>query len=387
MIRLSQYLPDSPSEPEVTPFETVSEVGQLADLLGEDSSRAEQVLRLLDGLEDFAEQPTVETAEPLLLPELGTEGFSEVVDQIWETIKRWLAAIARILPSEEETTSVMAGSVLLLANNLKVESRARIANSKRTGSLEIGKQVGALSVHYRPPRDIGQVISNLRVLEKQLSSYYHYVQQVLTGGIPRVIARINALDPLTLSPERLAELTHELERLSPLYLESALGLQKQPSGHRVGPHLIGNYKLVLAPYTAGEQNLRRLGNLGLRIQHSELTPRKLPESFAIPRFPLVTSDQCLDQVVRTAQVLADAFDYNNRKQRVKTIDDLTRAIDGFASKAKRIPNGNPTQKEQAEQVIRLSRTLVDWMTNPYRGLATQALRSLRAALNVCRANA
>lgn len=357
---------------------------RLAELLDQPETDARRILRLLDGVETFAEPPTFPEVTHGL-PEIALEGFSDSLGDLWDRIKRWLHKLRQWIMDDGRLVHEALRAVKFQAENLKVDGRARLAN--HTGRIELRSHIASLSVFYNPPRDVGAIISNLRVLESALTTYLEYVNRQLLSGVNRIGPRITQIDPTVMAPSELEELTQTLHQFAPEQLITPLRLSplRGQATQLAGPHLLGNHRLVLTR-GANERSLEGINRQQLRLRYSELRPRPVPPSIQLPRFNRVQHDQCMNQVITMTDLLMLHTQTSMRRQRERMLDSVSAYVDAFTAKTAGVDATRLQRKEQIRLVVQVARTVSDWANNPYHGMISNALRSMRGTLVVCRAN-
>ncbi len=386
---VSDYYDDVRDEPAVIekPEETsdvLDDPARLAELLDQPDEDARRVLRLLDGMEAFPEPPPFPEVEPLL-PDPALEGFSDMLSDLWDRIKRWLRKLRQWILDDGRLVHEALRAVKFQAENLKVDGRARITS--RSGQLEMRSHIAALSVFYKPPRDVGAVISSLRHLESVLATYLDYVDRHLLSGVNRIGPRVNQINPTTMIPSDLADLTQSLRQFSPEQLITPLRLAplRGQATQLAGAHLLGNHRLVLI--RGGDENtLEGITRQQLRLRFSELRPRPVPSVIQLPRFNRVQHDQSMNQVIALADLLMLHTQSSMRRQRERMLDSLSAYVEAFTIKTEGVDSSRLQRKEQIRLVVQTARTVSDWANNPYHGMISNALRSMRGTLVLCRAN-
>lgn len=373
---------DEPYEPDDT--EAVGDIdpARLGELLDRPEEEARKVLRLIDGIEDYAPFPAFPEVEPLLdIPSL--EGFRDIVDDIWTAIKRWLTKVKQWLTDDGRWVHASLKTLKFQAENLNISGRTQLSRP-RQGLFTIGSHITALSVFYKPSSDIGMLITHLRHLEGVVAKYLTYADSHLMTGMGRITGRIYQLDPVALDTR---ELVGEMEAYSPRALIHPLQMTplKRDATALTSAHFLGNHRLVLNT-PKDISTLAQANGINLRVRYSELKPRPMPKSIQLGYFGRLQHDQCTKQIIQMARSLEKHTQSTNRRRREATIDELTRMVDRFAEDVKRNDTDLQGQKEQIRQVIHTAKTIADWLHNPYHGMISNAIRSMRGALVVCRAN-
>lgn len=383
MGRIKEFYHDVITEAPEKDEAPLTEPEQLALLLDDQQEDVDAALMLLDGTESFAEAAPGE--QDYLLPQLSVEGFDEILRKFWEHVRRFARGVVDTLTNDNRASLTACRVLGFQAENLRIESRQALAKPRSTGQkLLIRSHITALSVFYRPPAKVGDITAHLKNLEKVLVDYYEYVDRVLTPGMIRLSGLIRRIDPLAESfIEDTQRIKSELEKLSPAV---ALGRQFEGrSTNLMGPHLMGNVRLA-AQGLPSNPTLNEINQSRVYLRHSELTPRRMPEQIALPKFNLLASDQCLDQVIRMTKVIRASLESGTAAKRGRALKELTGTVDRFVSRAGELEDGRRQEKEEAQAIANAVRAAGQWLQNPYHGLTTNALRAMRGALLVCRRN-
>jgi hypothetical protein len=386
MGRLKEFFHEEIDTTEADGDEPQTEPEQLAELLDGDHEAADSVLRLLDGTEDYTDSTEASVGTDYLLPRIGVEGFDDVLKNVWEAIQRFVRSVINGLTNENKLALASCRVLRFQVENLKMESRSALLKpQQKDGKVIMQSHITALSVFYRPPGKIGDVVAGLKNLERILGEYYDYIDRTLTPGLARLATLVRGIDPLAESfVSDTRRIQSELERLSPSVVLKHHFEGRNPKD-RVGPHLMGNVRLK-AVGVPPRPSLNEVVQSRLFLHHSELTPRKMPDRIALPRFNLLGSDQCLDQVLKLAKLLQSSLDGNATAKRERAINDLMHATSRFVERAAELEDGRRQEKEEAQAIANAVRATTGWINNPYNGLTTNALRSMRGALLVCRRN-
>jgi len=386
---ISDYYDDVRDEPAVIePREDSSDPlidpARLAELLDRPEEDTRRVLRLLDGMEAFPEPPPFPEIEQHL-PDVALEGFSDSLSDLWTRIKRWLRKLRQWIINDGALVHEALRTVKFQAENLKVEARARLVS--RPGQLEIRSHIASLSTFYRTPRDVSSVIAGLRHLESVLTAYLEYVNRHLLAGVNRIGPRINQINPTIMAPSELDELVSTLRQFAPQQLITPLRLTplNGQSGQYASAHLLGNNRLVLSQGN-NDQSLEGLNRQHLRLRFSEVRPRPVPPAIQLSRFNRIQHDQCMNQVITMADQLMLHTQSSMRRQRERMLDSLSAYVDAFTVKTEGVDTSRLQRKEQIRMVVQVARTVSDWANNPYHGMISNALRSMRGTLVLCRAN-
>lgn len=390
MADLGQYFDDPREDPSPvlgTDEEDDDVLGPegVAEKLQGDPELVNRVLRMLDGFEDFPTMPRFEEPEAML-DGLGTETFQDTLSRVWEAIKRWLRALRKYIADETRWVALGARTTRFQAENVKINARGNRSRSK--GPLTLRSHITALSVFYNPPKDIGSMIAGLRRFDNVLDGQYGYISRLLVPRAERLGTRIQRINVASFSPTDIEDIEAEARRLSPFGQVTPLGLNALNGNptELAGYHLMGNQRLMLSLPVQYPTTLPELNRIRLRLRHSEISPRPMPESVEIPRFTMIASDQALDQVIMICKKIEEHAGKANRIQRNRLVDSLEKQ---GADLARRIENSFEDlhgRKEQLRQLLYLMQSLADWTMNPDHGLTASALRSSRGVLMVCRAN-
>jgi len=358
---------------------------RLADLLGQPTDTARHVLRLMDGVETF-QPPMFDDVDPeLMLP--GFEGFKDTLHDMWERIKQWLSAVRRWIMDDSRQATMALDALSIQRENLQVETRAKLS-SQQGGQFKIKGRITSLSVFYAPPRDVGQLISNLRMMSRFMSDYLNLVDRQVLGNVGRVAVRVGQLDPARLFAPDLEDLAVELSRIAPENAITTLNLRpvKGSSRRYSSLHLMGNLRLIYHP--GGESHgISRLLSQTLRLMHSDINPRPMPNEITFSRFGRIQSDQLLQWVETSIDQLRYHTQPAMRKRRLRSLEELESAVERFIQKTDHLTDTDTQgQRELIRQVVQTGRSVNDWLNNPYHGMIANHIRSLRAALMVCRMN-
>lgn len=382
MSTLNRYFPSVPG----------TEVDIAQQLMGEfklSLEEANKVIQLTEGLECYTTIPKWE--EPLgyldsELPIVSQEGFVDFLKEVWESLKRWFSKVLEWFKQFTNQVKIETTAIRLKANNIRIYARNEITKTiTKKDPLIMNTHVASLSVLYNQPRDMVGLINWLGMLHKTLSGYYEYTDKTALKGVKGLVNTFQSIDPVTLSNEELErKIIEPVNRFTPSELIKHLGNTKQQSPTVIfGPQMLGNVRFRFDLPPESHAHLRKLNEYKVSMTTAELTPRAMPPQLVIPRFTLQNNDQALDRVIELCDLLDESTKVNEERDRV--INNLTKAIERLVDKAYKIPNGNPSVKENAEQLLRLSRQITQWIT-PYPGAAGSALRAMRGTLILCEKN-
>ncbi len=357
----------------------------LAEQLEGDTDEVQKALMLMDGTETFS-IPEPDMDEGYLLPRVSTEGFGERLDQIWRTIQRFIRYLVESFTNDNKAALVACRVLSFQAENLKMEARGALMKPRRKNDrLVIQSHITALSVFYRPPGKIGDIIAGMKTLESILNDYYSYVDRTLTPGLGRITTMVRSIDPTAESfQEDALRIGQELQRLSPTTVLNRYMEGNNPK-NLLGPHILGNQRLA-GVGVPNNPTLNEITQSRLTLRHSELTPRRMPNQIYLPRFNMLNTDQCIDQVLRMTKTIKATLEGSAAAKRERALSDLTTAVNRFVERAGELEDGQRQEKEDAQAIAQMVRVAGQWMHNPYHGLTTNALRSMRGAIMVCRKN-
>lgn len=384
MGRLKQFYHEALSDDDEAGLEPEMPVEELARALETGVEDIERAMTLLNGVESHTD---VSEASVAILPELSLEGFPEVIQSIWERLKRWVKETMNMMVSENKVGQVTARLIQFQAENLKMQSRAILNRPSRRVASRFSMQsyVTALSVFYKTPTKAGDVIAGLRNLDRVLDEHYTYVDQRLLPIIKRVTSEIRTLDPSQDKfPGDLVKITGILADASPVNALKAM-YSDATAGLVMGSHLMGNQRLAGRPIP-DDPRLRDVLQSGVFLKHSENTPRAMPNSYQLPHFGILSNDQALNEVVKISKKINHTLSASITASRSRAVADLTNAVDGLVVKAKQNDALTPDTRELVEQVARTPKALSRWLRGPTQGLTTNALRSLKGTLVMCRNN-
>jgi len=358
---------------------------RLAKLLEQPTDTARHVLRLMDGVESYHPPLFEDIEDGLLLP--GFEGFKDTLHDLWERIKQWLAAVRRWIMDDGRQADIALNALSLQCENLKVDTRAKLS-SQQSGQFKIKGRITSLSVFYAPPRDIGQLISNLRMMNRFMGDYLNLVDRQMLGNVGRVAVRVSQLDPARLFAPDLEDLAVELRRMAPENAITSLNLQpvKGSSRRYSSLHLMGNLRLIYQP-GGDARGMSRVLSQTLRLMHSDINPRPMPPEITFSKFGRIQSDQLLQWVGTSIDQLKHHTQPAMRKRRMRSLEEMEMAVDRFIQKTDQLTDTDTQgHRELIRQVVQTGRSVNDWLNNPYHGMIANHIRSLRAALMVCRMN-
>lgn len=376
---MDQEPPDVPVHPPVD----IPEPDRLAKALDTDPETALKVLHLIDGQEDFAQLPPSPLGGEELLPQLGHEGFRETIEQLIEWLKAFFKRIGEWLEDHADQTANALRALKWDAENLRMHARSTPPNVNSRIPIRMDTHVASLSVFYKPPTRIADVINNLRRLEQELAAYYHWVNRTALPMAGQVAGFIRRLDPQRMRETDVNQVVASLRRSAPQNF-GGIKLSEVDGAHKFGgPNMLGNRRLVFTlPPLNREDPLQAVNHSSVRLMPSLVTPRPVPDHFEIPRFPLTSSDHLCDQVLSVIKLMETHYDPATVRRRKMALKELHQAIDVFGSATLVIPDGERWRKEQANRLLVTLRTQADWLTNPYRGLSATAVYAMRGALHL-----
>lgn len=388
MRRLTQYF-TSPA-PALEEFSEDTEAQALVSLLETDDAKAREVLRLLDGVEAYTEPPALELPSDLLLPAISQEDYLEALSKFWEMIKQWFKSLLQYVVDDYATTHLAARALKFQAENLNARGGELINIGSRATPIVVNKHLEALSVNYRPASNIGEVISGLKVLEKTLKGYLQYTDQILPAKLKEFTGKVNSLRPAELDSSRAAYLAQILHSVNPASRLAEVFQLREDGGNRryLGQQLLGNRRIqVTTPngLHGGVSRLRELTEYSVTLRHAELNPRAMPGKVEMQRFNAINFNQCTTQVIRMVDDVIAATANQQREKTRAVLNELFRAMEKFEAKLQN--ESNPIDHgRQARELLEVGKTVAQWLTNPHRGLLTNSMQSMRAALWLCREN-
>jgi len=385
MGKLKRYYHDALSEEESDELPPEATPAELAVILEADTDDVQRALMLLDGTEAYTDAEHADAE--LLLTEVAVESFSDSLLALWSQIRRWLSATARVLT---DLTSVGYTSAKLLAyqsENLKME--IRMVFNRKSGNLPptllVRSHVLALSVFYKTPKTIGDVAAGLRNLEHTLTAHYNYADHTLMSGVRKLTSTIRRLDPGSFGFETDVEaLTAQLHALSPMTVLKAQ-YTIDAGNEFLGTHLLGNQRLAGRPIPRNP-TLTDVLQSRVYLRHSESTPKPTPNAFTIPRFGLMSSDQTLSEVTKVAKLITATLAPSKVADRRRALNDLSSAVDQLVLKSRQLENAPTATRHALESITQIPKSVTRWVNAPIHGMTSNALRSLRGVLMVCRQN-
>lgn len=380
------YRPDPSEVPNHPTMEELSDAQYVAKLLETDDATAQRLLRLMDGLEDHREFPAPPLVVEELLPAWGQEGFADVATALWERIRQWVKSVIRWVMDDETQTHHLAKLAKYQLETLKLETQSRLPTNPPQGTLRLNSHIPYLTVRYRPLRDVGALTSRLRQLRQLMQAYGQY-QAKLTTGMERISQLVRVIHPEQSDLRQFESLEALALAISPIQTRRELGLLTEAGWNWIGEHLLGNQRLTLMNATGPVEDLKALNRVKMRLQHSEASPKPLPDVVEFPRFARHSSGNCLDEAIALCTEIIERTSAENRSRRKRAMEGLVAALDRMNDSLSEIPAGQSERKEYIQQLIRLGETLTDWCNNPYQGLTGLSMRALKATRFVCRTNA
>lgn len=349
---------------------------ELAMMIAGDDDRAKQILRIVEGSEDFKivhDSLTHDSA--LALPTLSLEAFGSDSASLLSRIIEWLK---KLIDTVFDEMTAHQGAVMYVeraAADLKVMSRDRRTHSVSSGTFKVDTRVQNLCVRYRPIEQANGLVMALRNMDKLLRAYYGY--QPLQAA-PQILSAANGADE--------AGVVQQMQSASPMKLQTSGAVFSHPEVDNwlASAPLMGNVRLVLKKRESGS-DVDRIRGMMLRLLPEEVTPRPMPTSIDFVRFSLSNSDQLLSQIQDTARFMANINQASVRAQRKRQLETVVGFLTNLQREAGR--SSEPASVDRIATIAGLVEQYVDWIVNPYNSLYGLACRNLRAALRVCELNA
>lgn len=367
-----QYLP-SLEEELVAEYQEVDaaldDVEATATALQAEGAKGQHYLQALDGI---GSQPVV-----------ATEGFAETMQRAWEAIKAWLNRLYRLW--KEHVGQVQHTVTLLQLRSESTREKLRENAGRRAliGSFTYQGDVARLSSMYNPPRNVTQVLNALRSLTTHIDGYYSWAHKKALPGAEGVIRLLQSGD-LPWSDTTRSQLLGALEKATPQQLARTLSFNGDGHGAMSAP-LLNNQRLYITRPTG--EGVAQYTGLTVRLRHSMDVHRPMGQQMTFPHFGLQTGEQLLNQTDTLLATLKDHHTTRTNRQRVAVLASMRKTLDRVMETSQALPEGSPTAKDDAHQSVRVIRTLLDWLSDPYEGLTTSSMNSVRAVLRLVRQNA
>lgn len=362
-----QYLPTIATEEHDLDV-ALAGVEETARALQDEEAEGQRYLQALDGI---SSQPVV-----------ATEGFKENMQRAWETIKAWIVRLLRLW--NEHINQVRHIVTLLEVRSEAARERLREAAGRRslTGTFQYQGDLSRLSTMYHPPKNVTQVMNALRSLTTHVDAYYTWSHKKLRPQA-EAVAGVLQRASLPWSERDVSQIQGALQGADPRQLTQAVFFTEMGQGMMSAP-LLNNQRLYLAPSTG--EGVSRYTGTTLRLRHSMTPHRPMGQLMSFPHFPLQTGEQLLNQVDELLSTLKKQHTSGTNRARAATLSKLRKVLERVTQTSQSLPDQSPQAKEDAYQAIRVVRTVIDWMSNPYEGLTTSSLNSVRATLRLVHQN-
>lgn len=342
--------------------------------MNEDQAKA-SLERLEDDLERIVEAyPSIESFDAELIPCVSEEDFKQRALQAYDLLIKWLRKIARWLNEAFDTLAIRIVVMKEQLAQLKIDAIQQRFRGR--GTFTFTANVPAISMRYQPVKNVGELTAALSSLANHVDAYYAYMKTFTQSKAANVLSELASGSD---DPERLV---HALVDVSPLTLENSIKFEdaKDVENTRTSVPLLNNVRLLLQ-IPKSFNDLSDINTLELKVARAMTSSGKVPGKVTIPHFDRLTSNRCVEQMDRIVKLIEEGVTGAPRKTHRKVVND----IENMRARLQQDLRRNE-EDGSIYQRIAATRTLVDWLTQPYRSLAVNSLRTVNGAYKLCRQN-
>ena len=335
--------------------------------------------------EDYENYPYDTSLEPVV--NISLESFSSRVAEIWKKINDFLKRIGKWIRKVGNSTWLVSRAVNREAKNLQVLAPSRFGMVTSKKPLEVRMGTRFLSVRYRPIQDISNYISASNVLLSQHKAYFDYIEKTLIPGINGIATAVRNLnlDDLDREISRLETMVHHI---SPVAYQKSSRMSVIPGFQDKwgGTQLLGDRRMVVTmpidyPRTL---SLHDANQVSLKLQHAERSPKKPVDVVEIPRFDRVIFKQAIANVIALSDLVQTKMSPEIRRKNERVLENLEASFKRLSDSLQ--SSESDVNLQSITPILRLSKTLTGWLTDPYVGVCGETISIARAGLMLCRQN-
>lgn len=330
---------------------------------------------LEDNIEHIEETyPSLEMFDEELIPCVSEEDFKQRVLQAYDLLIKWLRKIAKWLNETFDTLSIRIIVLKEQIAQLKIDAIQQRFRGR--GTFKFTANVPAISIRYQPVKSVGELTAALSSLANHVDAYYAYMKTFTESKASKLLAE------LAVGSDRSESLVETLLDVSPLALERTIDFEeaKDVVNAKMTVPLLNNVRLLLiSPKTITE--LSDVNAIELRVARALTSSGKVPSNVMIPHFDRLASNRCIEQMDRVVKLIEEGVTGKPRKTHRKVVNDIENMKARLQTDLRR-----NEEDSSVYQRIAATRTLVDWLTQPYRSLAVNSIRTVSGAYKLCRQN-
>lgn len=334
----------------------------------------EEIVDVIGSLEHYKEYEPI-SAEPFFT--IGFENISETVvrifDRIIAFIKRWI----KVLADADFRLSVHTGLMSMALENIRTNMRTTSRSPKTSPHFLVTTRINNLCVNQKPISNAQMLLNSLTILNAVTDMYFNkHSESVLRQVSPVTIA--------VGSQKKASDIANIIEPTSPL--QSALvSVFRQQGEHVESPHLMGNHRLVITNEQAGSADaLSRIQGIRVKVVPSQLTQGDVPASIPFQYFDQNMAEAILAKCDGLLKLLGDSNTSARRHSRRQAMQALLASVERVNDEAQR---KGIRDLDDARNVVAVLETYISWIADPYTSFYAFIQRNIKAAMNVCEANA
>lgn len=334
----------------------------------------EEIVDVIGSLEHYKEYESI-SAEPFFT--IGFENISETVvrifDRIITFIKRWI----KVLADADFRLSVHTGLMSMALENIRTNMRTTSRSPKTSPHFLVTTRINNLCVNQKPISNAQMLLNSLTILNAVTDMYFNkHSESVLRQVSPVTIA--------VGSQKKASDIANIIEPTSPL--QSALvSVFRQQGEHVESPHLMGNHRLVITNEQAGSADaLSRIQGIRVKVVPSQLTQGDVPASIPFQYFDQNMAEAILAKCDGLLKLLGDSNTSARRHSRRQAMQALLASVERVNDEAQR---KGIRDLDDARNVVAVLETYISWIADPYTSFYAFIQRNIKAAMNVCEANA
>lgn len=334
----------------------------------------EEIVDVIGSLEHYKEYESI-SAEPFFT--IGFENISETVvrifDRIIAFIKRWI----KVLADADFRLSVHTGLMSMALENIRTNMRTTSRSPKTSPHFLVTTRINNLCVNQKPISNAQMLLNSLTILNAVTDMYFNkHSESVLRQVSPVTIA--------VGSQKKASDIANIIEPTSPL--QSALvSVFRQQGEHVESPHLMGNHRLVITNEQAGSADaLSRIQGIRVKVVPSQLTQGDVPASIPFQYFDQNMAEAILAKCDGLLKLLGDSNTSARRHSRRQAMQALLASVERVNDEAQR---KGIRDLDDARNVVAVLETYISWIADPYTSFYAFIQRNIKAAMNVCEANA
>lgn len=352
----------------------LEQVRERLTLSDEEFTHLEQHVEAGAALPEYPEYP-VDIALEDFVPVVSTEDFTQRIRYILDKFLDWVKRVFRWFRESNALLAVNIGTSRLAVDQLEYD----LLSMPRTvmGDMMINGDVSTFSLRYRPVRDAGELIGALKALDNHLAVYYAYADGLLKTDARKMLTAIAGA-------KVKGDIIQAVVPYSPKVLlkaNTSVSFVKADdiSYGYVSVPLLNNIRLLItAPDDVSQ--LSSINSIGCKVARAMTSPSRQEGGMRLRRFDrqkAINMQKELSSIVGTIETYFAPAKLQLQSRMVNDIESAITEMKRTASTSDAVNVGDR---------IAVARTLIEWVTQPYRSLATNTLRVEKATRRLCYRN-